>query len=160
MKRYIHFTFHFFFLSLFTFCIYIYFFLILALRDIPAIKRSVHGKRVSRWLIVGRLSFPSLCVDVLFLSLSHLCVSKILMSLAHVFVHGGVRQRRISLWNFRSPFIFPFSLTSTTWAYAAIISYSIVEPFYRFAQLVICGCWSKKNWSNEPSWHGNCVAQP
>lgn len=29
------------------------------------------------------------------------------MSLAHVFVHGGVRQRRISLWNFRSPFHIP-----------------------------------------------------
>lgn len=40
-----------------------------------------------------------------------------------------------------------------------------LEPFYRFAQLVICGCWSKKNWSNEPSvapatLHSNCVAQP
>lgn len=45
------------------------------------------------------------------------------------------------------------------------IPYSIAEPFYRFAQLVICGCWSKKNRSNEPSvapatLHGNCVAQP
>lgn len=45
------------------------------------------------------------------------------------------------------------------------IPYSIAEPFYRFAQLVICSCWTKKNWSNEPSvapatLHGECIAQP
>lgn len=54
--------------------------------------------------------FPA-CVDVLFFVVVALvCYSQsIIMSLAHVFIHGGVRQRRISLRNFRSPFTFPFS---------------------------------------------------